>query len=287
MYAQVGESRSNRTQVSVASSRRDRIYEQADKAKGIEVPHLTNIFNLLPPAIPRPQISPQRPPKHLQQHLKANLRHERIVPPLAQLVPYKRVLGVRHLVKGEADALLVQRLPDQIPAGGRDVVVFLAEYLHAPSIHQSINQSPSGVRLRAREAQKGDKLASAKTETHHHELALDVAHALQAVVSAGAEGLGVYVRGEVAHGGGDALVECAAECQMPAQTHARCADAAVAGGEGEEGRDGESGVFVVRVHFLSTVGSQSGACRRLQGPGGTGRTFSILYLFPSSVPWAS
>lgn len=102
--------------------------------------YLTNILNRLQPPIPRPQIGPQRPPKHLQQHLKTDFRHERIIPPLTQLVPYERMLRVRHLVKGKTDSLLMQRLPDQIPAGGRDVVVFLAENLHSHHHHQQQQQ---------------------------------------------------------------------------------------------------------------------------------------------------
>lgn len=87
-------------------------------------------------------------------------------------------------------------------------------------------------------------------KTHHDELPLNVPHPLQAVVPASPQRLGVYVRGKVAHGSGDAFVKGAAEGQVPAEAHARCADAAVAGGEGEEGGDGEGGVFVVGVDFL-------------------------------------
>lgn len=53
------------------------------------------------------------------------------------------------------------------------------------------------------------------------------------------------VRGEIAHGRRDALVERAAERQVPAEAHARRADAAVARGQVQERGDGESGVFVV------------------------------------------
>ena len=60
----------------------------------------------------------------------------------------------------------------------------------------------------------------------------------------------MYVGGEVAYGGRDALVEGAAEGEMAAETHTRCADAAGAGWEREEGGDGEGGVFVVGVDFL-------------------------------------
>ncbi len=77
------------------------------------------------------------------------------------------------------------------------------------------------------------------------------------------------VRGEIAHGGRDAPVEGAAERQVPAEAHARGADAAGAGGEGEEGGDGEGGVFVVGVDFLGGGLGQIGMsiCSR----GGRGR----------------
>lgn len=95
--------------------------------------HLTNILNLLLSTIPRSQIPLQRPPKDLQQHLKADLRYRRIIPALAQLVPYERMLRVRHLVPGKTYPLLMQSLPYQISPGGGDVVVFLAEYLKPSS----------------------------------------------------------------------------------------------------------------------------------------------------------
>ncbi len=127
------------------------------------LPH-TNIPTLLAdihprppfPTLPHPQLRPQRPPKNLQQHLKANPRNGRIIAPFAQLVADERIccertktinkssikcnttrtiqltLRMRHLVPGKANALLMQCLPYQIPPRWRDVVVFLAENLHTP-----------------------------------------------------------------------------------------------------------------------------------------------------------
>ena len=71
--------------------------------------------------------------------------------------------------------------------------------------------------------------------THHDQLAGDVFDALDAVVIlALAERLRVDVSGKVAYCCSDAFVEGAAESEMAAETHAGCADAAGAGGEGEE-----------------------------------------------------
>lgn len=97
----------------------------------------------------------------------------------------------------------------------------------------------------------------------------------------------MYVRGEIAYRGCDALVECASEGQVSAEAHACCADAAVAGGEGEEGGDGEDGVFVVGVDFLRRFRRQFRGRSCCEDRVGEGHTFSILYLFPSSVPGPS
>ena len=58
------------------------------------------------------------------------------------------------------------------------------------------------------------------------------------------------IGGEVADRGADTLVEGAAVGEVPAETHARGADAAGAGGEGEEQGDGGGGVGVVGGEFL-------------------------------------
>ena len=60
----------------------------------------------------------------------------------------------------------------------------------------------------------------------------------------------VYIRCEVAYGGADAVVECAAVRQMSPKTHPCSADAAVAGRNREKSGDGEGSVFVVGRHFL-------------------------------------
>lgn len=56
------------------------------------------------------------------------------------------------------------------------------------------------------------------------------------------------IRGKIAHGGRHPRVERAAVREVTAETHAGGADAAVAGLEGEEGGDGQLGVFIVRGH---------------------------------------
>ena len=96
-------------------------------------------------------------------------------------------------------------------------------------------------------------------ETYHNEFPPYVPRSLETVVAASTQRLGVYIRGEIAHGGRDALIECAAECQVSAKAHARCANPAVAGGEREESRDGDSGVFVVGVNFLGRVRRRLGS----------------------------
>lgn len=62
------------------------------------------------------------------------------------------------------------------------------------------------------------------------------------------------IRGEIAHGGRDAGVKGAAERQVPAETHTRRADAAVARWESQERGDGEGGVFVVGGEILKKKG---------------------------------
>jgi hypothetical protein len=139
----------------------------------------TNIFNLHILSIPRPKITPQRPSKQLLQHLKANPTQSRIVPPLTQLIPDKRMLRPRWLVKRKRNARLMQRLADQIASLGRHVIVHLAK--------------------------------------DHDELAFDVFGALDGVVGfAGAKGAAVDIGGEVADGGGDAGVQSAAVGQVAA-----------------------------------------------------------------------
>lgn len=77
--------------------------------------------------VPRPQINLQRPPKQLQQHLEARLRNRGIIPPLAELIPDKRVLRPRELVPREHDPSVPQLLPDQVAAGVGHVRVLNAE----------------------------------------------------------------------------------------------------------------------------------------------------------------
>lgn len=61
------------------------------------------------------------------------------------------------------------------------------------------------------------------------------------------------IRRKVTHRSRDAPVQRAAVREMPTEAHARGPDAAGAGWEGEEGGDGEGGVFVVGGEFLVFV----------------------------------
>lgn len=112
----------------------------------------TNILPPLLPSHPLPQIHLQRPPKQLQQHLEADPRNTRVVTAFTQLIADERIypptisakpsipltvtseartptLRPGNFIEAKADALLMQRLPDQISARRRDVGVFLAEDL--------------------------------------------------------------------------------------------------------------------------------------------------------------
>lgn len=60
----------------------------------------------------------------------------------------------------------------------------------------------------------------------------------------------MYIRGEITYRGADAAVERATIREMPAETHSRGADTAIAGGKGEESGNGERGVLVVGRDFL-------------------------------------
>lgn len=58
--------------------------------------------------------------------------------------------------------------------------------------------------------------------TYHDKLAIDIFDTVEAVVVLTlAESVRVDVGGEVAHGSSDALIECAAESEVAAETHAR------------------------------------------------------------------
>jgi hypothetical protein len=164
-------------------------------------------------AIPRPEVDLQGASKQLQQNLETHLRDRGIVPPLTQLISNERMLRPRDLVPAKHHSLLSQRLPNQIPPLGRDVVVQRA--------------------------------------MDERQLALDLGCAGQRVVSfVKPQGVTVEVGGEVADGGGYAGVQCAAVGEVPAETHACGADATGTGGEGEQVGDGEGGVFVVSFESL-------------------------------------
>ena len=60
----------------------------------------------------------------------------------------------------------------------------------------------------------------------------------------------MQIRREITHPGTDPFVERATKCEMAAEAHARCADAAGASGEREEIGEGEGGVVIVRMEGL-------------------------------------
>lgn len=100
--------------------------------------------------------------------------------------------------------------------------------------------------------------------SYHDEFALDFTRSLQTIVILPlAQRRAVNVRREIAHGGLDPLVERTAEGQMPTETHARGADAAVARRQREEVVDRQGGILVVGGQFLfrsaaSTVNAKRG-----------------------------
>lgn len=90
-------------------------------------PYLAKMLHLPPPSFPSPKVRLQHPPKHLHQHLKTNLGNGRVIPPLAQLIPDKRVLRPRKLVPAKRHPGIAQALADEVPAGRWDVRVLDAE----------------------------------------------------------------------------------------------------------------------------------------------------------------
>lgn len=75
----------------------------------------------------------------------------------------------------------------------------------------------------------------------------------------------MQIRGEVADGGRDAGVESAAVGEVAAETHARGADSAGAGWQGEEVGDCEGGVFVVGGEGLDLLARRGGVVLRVEG----------------------
>lgn len=154
------------------------------------------------------QLRSQASSKNLEQHLKTHFGDSRVIAVFTQLVPDESVLRARDLVETKLHAGRVQGVADQISACSGHVVVVFAK--------------------------------------DQHELGFDVGGAAQGVVLfAAREGVAVDVGWEVTYCGGDAGVEGAAVGEVAAETHACCADAAGAGGQGEEGVDCQGGVFVV------------------------------------------
>jgi hypothetical protein len=89
----------------------------------------TYILDLLIATLSRPQITRQRSPEQLQQHLKANARDRRIIPSLTQLVSNEGVLRPGHFVETESRSGVVQRLADKVTPFRWNMVVALSEDL--------------------------------------------------------------------------------------------------------------------------------------------------------------
>jgi len=70
------------------------------------------VFHFPDPFSRLAQITPQCSPKQFQQHLKANVRHHRIVSALAQLVSDECMLRMCDFVETERHARIVQGLAD-------------------------------------------------------------------------------------------------------------------------------------------------------------------------------
>ena len=147
------------------------------------IDHSADILNFPISTLPRPEITIQRPPKQLQHHLETYSRNARVISPLTQLIPNERMLSPRNLVEAERSTRFMQRLPDEIAAFWRDVIVTLAE--------------------------------------DHDELAVDVFDSLETVILfAFAQAVTVDIGCEVADCGADSFVERAAKRKMPTETHA-------------------------------------------------------------------
>lgn len=108
----------------------------------------------------------------------------------------------------------MQRLPDEIPPLGWHMVVPLPE--------------------------------------DHDGLASDLSFcgSFETIVSTLSKASRVDVRGKVANGSSNTLIESSAESQVSAETHSCCANSAIASREFGEQIDGEGGVFVVGRDFL-------------------------------------
>lgn len=97
-----------------------------------------HILGLANAALPGTEIGAQRAVEQLEQHLEADAGNGGVVAALGQLVADEGMLGPGHLVKVEGDAVVVQRLPDQVTASGRDVGVALAEDLRGGSFKSTL-----------------------------------------------------------------------------------------------------------------------------------------------------
>jgi hypothetical protein len=156
-----------------------------------------------------PQIRLVDPPKLLEQHLKAHLCHGRVIAPLAELIPDKRVLSPRELVEAEDGARLAELGADEVAARIGYVGIFDAE--------DEGQLGAVGGGTGSREA--GEEIDGV--------VAVGGPGGGGVGGGVGAEGAGVDVCGEVGDAGGDAGVE------LSKRRHG-------AGGEGAAGGGGPS-----------------------------------------------
>jgi len=180
------------------------------------------------------KIAPQRPLKQLQQHLKAYSRDNRIVSPLAQLIPNEGMLSMRNLVQTKHNPSILQRLPNQISPGTRHMCILLPK--------------------------------------DHDELPTNILNAQQRVIALPlAQRMRMDIGSKVADGGAHTGVERGAEREMAAEAHAGCADGAGARRQRQQMVDGQCRVLVVRRqrlrHFpcVALVGARP-VVRQRRGP---------------------
>ena len=119
---------------------------------------------------------------------------------------------------------------------------------------------------------------------NHNKLSLDILRpSKRVIILALAQRARVDISRKVAHRGRDAGIQRTAVCEVAAETHARCADASVAGFQALEEVDREGGVFIVGgelfgylVGWLAVLGAEGGEKMRGKSSGkGKGNKPSI------------
>lgn len=88
----------------------------------------------------RPQIRLKHSSEKLQQNLKADLCHGRVIPALAELVPNEGVLRPGELMEAGNDASFAHGLADEVAALGGDVGVLDAEDHGALGVGEGVEE---------------------------------------------------------------------------------------------------------------------------------------------------